>query len=154
MEIARRTRLRGGSLTLRLSEIEREREWDHSRNKTERNGGGMEWHGTRSVRIELPNRTRLLLARRELDRGLRGSFADLRPRLLGRDGAVVVGRRKLDITYVQVRPSGFLSRRFARFAYRGRGGMWDLRGHSSLGLCREERLGSFGFGLSRCPRQT
>lgn len=41
----------------------RRKERGHSRNKTERNGGGMEWRGTRSVRIELPNRTRLVLER-------------------------------------------------------------------------------------------
>ncbi|TGZ47134.1 hypothetical protein DBV15_06088 [Temnothorax longispinosus] len=42
MEIAR-SRLRGGS----HFETERERKRGHSRNKTERNDGGMEWHGTR-----------------------------------------------------------------------------------------------------------
>jgi len=45
----------------------------------------------------------------------RRSFADLRPRLLGRDGAAIADRRRLDTTYVQVRPSRFLSRWFPRF---------------------------------------
>jgi len=81
---------------LRSREKERERSLAEP---TERNDSGMEWYGTRSVRIELPNRTRLFVRER-----LRGCFAALRPRLLERDGTAVAGKRKLDI-YVQVRPS-------------------------------------------------
>lgn len=114
--------------TARGEEKERERESQvvkgergHSRNKIERNGGGMEWNSigmardagqfALNCRIGRVTRTRsrrvILLAaggqssRRVISRIFSISFS-------GRERRA--GKRKLD-TYVQVRPSRFLSRR-------------------------------------------
>lgn len=107
---------------------EREKERGHSRNKIERNGGGMEWNSIGMARDAVSSHwTAESDASRGRDRGAwflsRRGGVQLSRRVISRIFSILspqkqrttLRKRKLD-TYVQVRPSRFLSRRrFLRF---------------------------------------